>query len=208
MASPELKTLGRYNIERVLGKGAMGVVYEGVDPRLGRRVAIKTILKSHLDDDTAKDFAMRFVREAQAVARLNHPHIVQVYELMWQQSEDATTMASHKSVFKPRNATLRLKVQGAEVVLSSERPMVALGRDQAADLVIRERMASRAHGKIERRLDKFILTDHSANGTFVTVEGDREIVLRREEFTLRGHGWIAFGQSRAAATDVVEFFCE
>jgi len=78
--APELKTLGRYNIERVLGKGAMGVVYEGVDPRLGRRVAIKTILKAHLDEDTGKDFAMRFVREAQAVARLNHPNIVQVYD--------------------------------------------------------------------------------------------------------------------------------
>ena len=77
---PELKTLGRYNIERTLGKGAMGVVYEGIDPRLGRRVAIKTILKSHLDEDTAKDYSMRFVREAQAVARLNHPHIVQVYD--------------------------------------------------------------------------------------------------------------------------------
>ncbi|HEX7055274.1 MAG TPA: protein kinase [Burkholderiales bacterium] len=80
MAAPELKTLGRYNIERVLGKGAMGVVYEGVDPRLGRRVAIKTILKSHLDEETAKDYSMRFVREAQAVARLNHPNIVQVYD--------------------------------------------------------------------------------------------------------------------------------
>jgi serine/threonine protein kinase len=80
MAAAELKTLGRYNIERVLGKGAMGVVYEGLDPRLGRRVAIKTILKSHLDDNTAKDFARRFVREAQAVARLNHPNIVQVYD--------------------------------------------------------------------------------------------------------------------------------
>ena len=80
MAAPELKTLGRYNIERVLGKGAMGVVYEGLDPRLGRRVAIKTILKSHLDEDTAKDYSMRFVREAQAVARLNHPNIVQVYD--------------------------------------------------------------------------------------------------------------------------------
>jgi len=65
-----------------------------------------------------------------------------------------------------------------------------------------------AHGKIERRLDKFILTDHSANGTFVTIDGDKEIVLRREEFTLRGHGWIAFGQSRSGATDVIEFFCE
>jgi eukaryotic-like serine/threonine-protein kinase len=76
----ELKTLGRYTIERTLGKGAMGVVYEGLDPKLNRRVAIKTILKSHLDPDTAKDYSMRFSREAQAVARLNHPHIVQVYD--------------------------------------------------------------------------------------------------------------------------------
>ncbi|HYY60886.1 MAG TPA: adenylate/guanylate cyclase domain-containing protein [Burkholderiales bacterium] len=133
---------------------------------------------------------------------------IQVYELIWQQSEDMTTLASQKSVYKPKNAKLRLLVQGSELVLSAERPAVALGRDASADLVIKERMASRAHGKIEKRLDKFILTDHSANGTFVTIEGDKEIVLRREEFTLRGHGWIAFGQSRAAATDVVEFFCE
>jgi adenylate cyclase len=133
---------------------------------------------------------------------------IQVYELIWQQSEDMTTLASQKSLYKPKNAKLRLLVQGSEVILSAERPAVALGRDAAADLVIKERMASRAHGKIERRLDKFILSDHSANGTFVTIEGDKEIVLRREEFTLRGHGWIAFGQSRASATDVVEFFCE
>jgi serine/threonine protein kinase len=80
MAEAELKALGRYTIERTLGKGAMGVVYEGLDPKLNRRVAIKTILKSHLDPDTAKDYSMRFAREAQAVARLNHPHIVQVYD--------------------------------------------------------------------------------------------------------------------------------
>ena len=133
---------------------------------------------------------------------------IQVYELIWQQSEDMTTLASHKSAYKSKNAKLRLVMQGNELLLSAERPSIALGRDQSADLVIRERMASRAHGKIERRLDKFILTDHSANGTFITVEGDKEIVLRREEFTLRGHGWIACGQSRATASDVVEFFCE
>src|ERR1044071_2683399 len=86
--APDLKTLGRYNIERVLGKGAMGVVYEGVDPRLGRRVAIKTILKSALDENTGKNFAERFVQEAQAVARLNHPNIVQVYDF-GQDGDDA-----------------------------------------------------------------------------------------------------------------------
>ena len=80
MAAAPLESLGRYTLSRVLGKGAMGVVYEGRDPRLNRTVAIKTILVGELDADTAKDYSMRFAREAQAVARLNHPNIVQVYD--------------------------------------------------------------------------------------------------------------------------------
>ena len=78
--TPEPKRIGRYEIERVLGEGAMGVVYEGRDTRLHRRVAIKTILKSALDSDSAKEYSTRFAREAQAVARLNHPNIVQVFD--------------------------------------------------------------------------------------------------------------------------------
>ena len=81
MASPQsLGSLGRYELERVLGKGAMGIVYEALDPKLKRTVAIKTILLSQLDEETKKDFSQRFVREAHAVARLNHPNIVQVYD--------------------------------------------------------------------------------------------------------------------------------
>jgi len=76
----DLKRIGRYDIERVLGEGAMGVVYEGNDTRLQRKVAIKTILKSALDGDSAKEYSMRFAREAKAVARLNHPNIVQVFD--------------------------------------------------------------------------------------------------------------------------------
>lgn len=80
MTQQELKSLGRYRIQGVLGKGAMGLVYDGVDPRLDRRVAIKTILTSTLDEATAKHYSMRFMREVRAVARLNHPNIVQVYD--------------------------------------------------------------------------------------------------------------------------------
>ncbi|OAJ63605.1 serine/threonine-protein kinase [Paraburkholderia ginsengiterrae] len=77
----ELQQLGRYQIRRVLGRGAMGVVYEGVDPKLNRPVAIKTILKSQLaDPEMAAEYQVRFEREAQAVARLNHPHIVGVFD--------------------------------------------------------------------------------------------------------------------------------
>jgi adenylate cyclase len=133
---------------------------------------------------------------------------VEVYELMWQQSEDATTMAASRSVYKPKKTTLRLVLQGQEHLLSDELTAVSMGRDATAELVVKDRMASRSHGKIERRLDKFILTDHSANGTFVMVDGDKEVVLRREEFTLRGKGWICFGQSKTTASDILEYFCE
>ena len=76
----ELKTLGRYQIQGVLGKGAMGLVYDGLDPNLNRRVAIKTILTRKLDPEAARMISVRFEREVRAVARLNHRNIVQVYD--------------------------------------------------------------------------------------------------------------------------------
>jgi serine/threonine protein kinase len=76
----DIKSLGRYQIKGVLGKGAMGLVYDGLDPTLDRRVAIKTILTRGLDESTAKHYSMRFQREVRAVARLNHGNIVQVYD--------------------------------------------------------------------------------------------------------------------------------
>lgn len=135
---------------------------------------------------------------------------VELFEVMWQGGgEEATQMAGPgRTVMKSRTAKLRIKYHEDEIVLSEERPSLMLGRDQAADLVIRDKMASRSHGRLERRLDKYVLADHSANGTYITIEGDREILLRREEIILRGHGWIAFGQSRAGTQEVVEFFCE
>ena len=76
-----LTQLGRYQLKRVIGRGAMGLVYEGLDPRLERTVAVKTILKSHMLDETmAGEYSARFVREAQAAGRLNHPNIVTVFD--------------------------------------------------------------------------------------------------------------------------------
>ena len=65
---------------RVLGKGAMGLVYEGRDPNLDRRVAIKTIKVENLSGEAAAKYEVRFRTEARSAARLQHPNIVSVYD--------------------------------------------------------------------------------------------------------------------------------
>jgi predicted component of type VI protein secretion system len=109
---------------------------------------------------------------------------------------------------KATGRTLRLKYHSREVVRRRDGDAVVIGRDSHCGLVIDDDMASRQHCTVERRGDKFILKDHSTNGTYVTLEGDTELFLQREEITLRKHGWIAFGQPRAGTTEVVEFFCD
>ena len=74
------QAIGKYRITRPLGKGAMGMVYEGFDPVIERKVAIKTILAEYLDAADMEEAVARFKREAQAGGRLQHPGIVGVYE--------------------------------------------------------------------------------------------------------------------------------
>jgi serine/threonine-protein kinase len=79
MKLPE--SIGRYRIERLLGQGAMGSVYLGVDPSLERKVAIKTVKDLDLEEAAKKRFLERFRNEARAAARLSHPSIVQVFDV-------------------------------------------------------------------------------------------------------------------------------
>jgi serine/threonine-protein kinase len=76
-----MRTIGRYEIERELGRGAMGVVYLARDPQLHRQVAVKTYsLPEGITDESAREFHERFLREARAAASLSHPGIVTVYD--------------------------------------------------------------------------------------------------------------------------------
>ena len=74
--------LGRYQIDREIGRGAMGMVYLGRDEKIGRTVAIKTMmLPSEIDEDERDEIRTRFFREAEAAGRLDHPNIVTVYDV-------------------------------------------------------------------------------------------------------------------------------
>ncbi len=74
-------TLGRYQVERELGKGAMGTVFLGHDPKLDRLVAIKTLaLGQEFEAKQLQEATTRFFREAEAAGRLKHPAIISIYD--------------------------------------------------------------------------------------------------------------------------------
>jgi serine/threonine-protein kinase len=78
MPPPEF--IGKYRVEGVLGQGGMGTVYRAFDPAIQRQVAIKTVNKGTLDPINLQYALMRFRHEAQAVGRLTHPRIAQIYD--------------------------------------------------------------------------------------------------------------------------------
>jgi serine/threonine protein kinase len=77
-ADPE--RIGRYRIESVLGRGAMGVIYRAHDPEIDRPVAVKLIRADLLESQDRADYLVRFRREAQAAGRCTHPNIVTIYD--------------------------------------------------------------------------------------------------------------------------------
>jgi eukaryotic-like serine/threonine-protein kinase len=81
-ATEEVRCLGRYQLEREIGRGAMGTVYLGRDTAINRQVAIKAIpLASEFSDTELAEARTRFFREAETAGRLNHPNIVTIYDV-------------------------------------------------------------------------------------------------------------------------------
>jgi hypothetical protein len=139
-------------------------------------------------------------RRLDALAVKGKAQAIDIQELQWQDSDSATLVPGRSGSFaqmaEPR---LRLTCQGRTF---EYRMTMTIGREPNHDIVVLDKMASRNHARIEKRLDKFALIDQSANGTYVTISGRDEIVLRREEFILYGSGTIAFGESPRRQPDV------
>lgn len=171
-------------------------------------LAARGQIMTSMDTVQKMSFALKSAcRPLHAIPVKGKAQDVELCELMWQQSDDATTMAAPRTSAVQISA-LRLTYHALELVLNAENSSLSLGRDASSGLVLLDRMASRTHGKIERRSNKFVLVDHSANGTYVQVDGGNHTALRREELVLHGHGIITFGQPRETTDEIVEYVVE
>jgi adenylate cyclase len=148
-----------------------------------------------------------FIRRLYSIQVKGKAEEVGLSEIVWRQTADMTAFAGARATAKPQQTVLKLKYRDKEITRRRDNDSIVLGREEGCGLIVMDNKASRQHCTIERRGEKWVLKDHSTNGTYVTVEGDSEILLQREETILRKHGWIALGQPKASTEEIVEYFC-
>jgi class 3 adenylate cyclase len=159
------------------------------------------VITSATTADALAPWLRERIRELDTLTVKGKTKDIRIFELLWQDEEADLTAVATRS--KPLPAHIVLRHGTKEIVLDESATAITFGRDDQNDIVIADRKASRLHARMERRRDKFVIVDVSSNGTYVTVDGEPEIMLRREELTLRGRGRVSFGH--AHLDDPAEF---
>ena len=129
-----------------------------------------------------------------------------VYDLPWR-PEDLTVIAPIASA-EPRAQTLTLSGSGQRWTLAPDQAGFAIGRDPSSDLVVNWPSVSRHHATVRFVRGRFVLSDSSTNGTYVTLQDDRIVFLRRESLPLWGGGQIALGAPADEGVDhTIDYRC-
>ena len=152
------------------------------------------ILTSKQTVDTLPQLLQQSTRDLEQLSVKGKADGVHVFEVLWNETEELT-MKADSILSQPPTVKLCVRYRGRAYLLDEKTPALSLGRDHSNDVVVEDRKASRHHGRIERRGDKFFYVDQSTNGSCIAVAGEQETLLRREELLLRGTGKISFGSS-------------
>jgi class 3 adenylate cyclase len=123
---------------------------------------------------------------------------LRIHQILWEEEAKVTRFATSHELKKISASTqaIVLKFTDEEKLLTNEDlgSAVSIGRDESCNIAIDAEYASRSHVNLEYRRGKFVLTDHSTNGTYILLKDQDEIFIRREEFTLMGEGHISLGE--------------
>ena len=123
---------------------------------------------------------------------------IKIYQILWE-ADNVTTFATaqHIQQITQSNVSIVLKLNGEERFYTDSdiNSAISIGRDAGCDLTVDAAYASRSHINLEFRRGKFVLIDHSTNGTYVKLNKQDEIFIRREELPLLGEGYISLGEN-------------
>jgi hypothetical protein len=120
--------------------------------------------------------------------------------------ETAALISDPEDLLHLEPVRLNVRYRGEEWEVTAAWPVLLLGRSPNADITVDDHVVSRSHARIEYRLGRFLLIDHSRNGTFIRRPSGKEVYLRQQEFALSGHGTIGLGLPSASTGDqFIEF---
>jgi adenylate cyclase len=138
----------------------------------------------------------RWQPETRSVARVGvkgKQEEIDLYELIWQADDMTMLRAPPKRGHDAVGARLVLTVGKRRIEVGTLCPAFTVGRDERNDVVIAETIVSRYHARVEYRNERFVLTDQSANGTFVVPEEGGVTFVHRDSVLLSGKGMLGLG---------------
>lgn len=119
------------------------------------------------------------------------------FQLLWLNAAGAAVLAdpSEPPPVFDQSSRLCLRYQGQTYLVSAQLPVLSAGRDPGCGILVDDRRVSRQHARIERRSDGFYLVDTSTNGSFVSIQGRQEALVRKHDVLLEGRGKICLGST-------------
>ena len=135
---------------------------------------------------------------------------MEICEVIWHDTTSLTQMATgrQEELRGLLFARLILEYRGRKLELAPATQTFTIGRGERSSLVVDRELVSRSHADIEFRQGKFVLVDHSTNGTYLLLENGARFFVRREEFTLHDRGIICLGQAVAENNpDLIRYQC-
>jgi adenylate cyclase len=134
-----------------------------------------------------------------------------VFQIAWEQEDTTRTRIGVSAFRKPAGTRneLVLRYRQEVITLGEQRKSIVLGRGDDCDLVIRDNLASRQHARIEYNFGKFLLVDHSANGTYIRFSDNQVILVSHQQIVLHGAGTLSLGQPFSESpTEVIEYILQ
>jgi adenylate cyclase len=134
-----------------------------------------------------------------------------VFQIAWEQEDTTRTRVGMSAFRKPAGTRneLVLRYHQQVITLNEQKKSIILGRGDDCDLVIRDNLASRQHARIEYNFGKFLLIDHSANGTYIRFSDNQVILVSHQQIVLHGAGTLSLGQPFSESpAEVIEYILQ
>lgn len=131
-----------------------------------------------------------------------------IYEVLWQPDGATAIRTSIHGNLADGTSLLSISYDGKEFNIKANAANFLIGRDARCDLIVNSDFSSRMHAHIEYRRGKFVLVDQSTNGTYVSMDKNQDIYLRREDLPLVGVGRIGLGEAaKEECKHIIRYVC-